>query len=139
MSLFPSAGFVATSASANSLKLMADHYGLWDAITKTAAERGLIPRSMLGRLATVLGTFYAGAILDWHLGEDTAIGRVFKELLLDAPSELGARVVSLTDGQLLEILKRPSPPQAPAPSMGATLIGGLDALADFLVPGIGKK
>jgi hypothetical protein len=103
MSVLPPVGFTAESITANTSKLSAEMAGFWDIIVEKAANHGLIPRSMSGRAALVLAGFYAGAIMEWHMSHDTALGRILKTVATDAPAEIGARIMALADQQRKEL------------------------------------
>lgn len=77
---FPTFGEIGRNIAADSLKLQADKSGFWDGA------------ATLLLFLIFLSLSYLGALAQKNLDEQSLIGKMLKEVLSDAASELRARI-----------------------------------------------
>lgn len=121
--------FLAASAGANGAKLVMD-IGGWDSVFELAAERRLIPSTPLGKGSIVGALFLVGAFTEWKIGESTVGSKFLSEILGDAPSELGSRILTRTPRhhRVIDVTPTNLLPAPPRRSLSQSITDGMNEI-----------
>lgn len=131
---FPTSEQWFRQTAADAAKRAMDANGGWDAINR----RIPLPQTLFGKLLVFLGLSYAGATADQNLSDNTLIGKVIKEVIADAASELGSprRNVSGTPPEIRNVVPPvivvPRPSLNPGPPLSERAAGTLDEISAWL-------